>query len=86
MYFGEKRKVTYDCWLLNKNFLYPPTSDPLYYILEFFFSNIASLMSLVKNESERKSKWNEILDWKSSVIMNLELISEMSILYKTWKL
>lgn len=43
-------------------------------------------MSLVKNESKRKSKWNEILVWKSLVIMNLELISEMSILYKTWKL
>lgn len=64
-----KLRMIADYWI--KFFLYPPTSDPLYYILEFFFSNIASLMSLVKNESKRKSKWNEILVWKSSVIMNL---------------
>lgn len=43
-------------------------------------------MSFVKNESKRKSKWNEILDWKSLVIMNFELIFEMLILYKIWKL
>lgn len=43
-------------------------------------------MSFVKNESKRKSKWNEILVWKSLVIMNFELIFEMLILYKIWKL
>lgn len=43
-------------------------------------------MSFVKNESKRKIKWNEILVWKSLVIMNFELIFEMLILYKIWKL
>lgn len=73
-----------DYWI--NFFLYFLISDFLYYILEFFFSNIVLLMSFVKNESKRKSKWNEILVWKSLVIMNFELIFEMLILYKIWKL